>query len=300
MEHFIDPTTLARVKDLPLVAKTLAQGFLHGLHSSTQKGTGVEFSQYRSYEPGDAMSRIDWKLFARSDKYFVREAQRESDINVYLVLDASNSMNQMSQSTATKGAWNKLDYARYLLATVAYLAQQQGDAVGLLGLSSSQIDFLPAMAGQHHWQKLMLQLARMHSGGVFPDASTIQSQIAKVRSQGLIFVVSDFYQQQGEVLELLGQLRSHKTDVVAVQLESDDEVYFPFKGQVRFEDLESAEQRLVNANAAKQAYMHARQEFNQKLELALKRNKINLLRANIDQPLDQLLFDFLSARAKVG
>ena len=100
MTQFIDPLTLARVKDMPLVAKTVAQGVLYGSHTSTQRGSGVEFSQYRAYEPGDPLARIDWKLFARSDRYFVREAERESNINVWLVLDASQSMLQISEKSA--------------------------------------------------------------------------------------------------------------------------------------------------------------------------------------------------------
>ncbi|MEP1870824.1 MAG: DUF58 domain-containing protein, partial [Paraglaciecola sp.] len=119
MEQFLDPLVLARVKDMPLVAKTVAQGFLHGLHNSVQRGTGIEFSQYRAYEPGDALSNIDWKLFARSDRYFVREAERESNINIWLVLDASASM--LQQASHSNEGWNKFDYARHLLATIAYI-----------------------------------------------------------------------------------------------------------------------------------------------------------------------------------
>ena len=167
IQQFIEPKTLARVKDLPLVAKTVAEGFMHGLHLSQQKGTGIEFSQYRIYEPGDELSKIDWKLFARSDRYFVREAERESNINVWLVLDASASMQQKSVISEYDASWNKLDYGRYLLATIAHLGQQQGDAVGLLGLSTDQINYLPALSGLQQHQRIMLQLARMQSGGVF-------------------------------------------------------------------------------------------------------------------------------------
>lgn len=295
-----EPLTLARVKDLPLVAKTLAQGFLHGIHHSTQKGTGVEFSQYRSYEPGDALSKIDWKLFARSDKYFVREAQRESNINVWLVIDASLSMLQGSEHVSKQQdkTWHKLDYARTLLATVSYLAHQQGDAVGLLAISSEKTHFLPAYGGGQHWRKVLLQLATVSSGGIFPPVHTLQNKLAHLQHNSLVIVVSDFYQKQQEITEFMQKLNPAKTDVVAVQLECDDEVEFPYKGQIRFEDLESKKQVLVSAKDVKSAYLATRQDFNQQLSTQLKQLQIQHLRANIDQPLDSTLHQFLTARQR--
>jgi uncharacterized protein (DUF58 family) len=300
MQQFIDPLTLARVKDMPLLAKTVAQGFLHGLQTSMQRGSGIEFSQYRLYEPGDALARIDWKLFARSDRYFVREAERESNINLWLVLDASDSMLQISQDSARKGGWNKLDYGRYLLATVAYLAQQQGDAVGLLGLSTANIDYLPALSGGQQLQKIMLQLARMQSGQMFPAVQNLQAQLNKVRSNGLILVVSDFYQQNNEIIDFIRELASPSTDVVAIQLSSQDEISFPFNGQIRFQDLESHEEILVAAGDVQQDYLQQRAEFNQQLKASLGQLNVQHFHANIDEPMDQTLYNFLAARQKVG
>lgn len=293
---------------MPLVAKTLAQGFLHGIHHSTQKGTGVEFSQYRSYEPGDALSKIDWKLFARSDKYFVREAQRESNINVWLVVDASLSMLQRSEfstkSTTQNDqkrapqAWHKLDYARTLLATMSYLAHQQGDAVGMLALSTEKSHFLPAYGGGQHWRKVLLQLANINSGGVFPPVQTLQNKLSHLQHNSLVLVVSDFYQRQNEITEFMAKLNPAKTDVVAIQLECNDELQFPYKGQIRFEDLESKKQVLVSAKEAKSTYLTARQDFNQQLSAQLKQLQIQHLRANIDEPLDTTLHQFLTARQR--
>ncbi len=306
MHSLIDPLTFSRIKDLPLVAKTIAQGFLHGFHNSAQRGTGVEFSQYRVYEPGDPLSRVDWKLFARSDRYFVREAERESDINVHLVLDASASMlmqsRQPKKSQANAGADSitKLDYGRYLLASIAYLAHQQGDAVGLMGISGKQVDFLPALNTQQHWQKLLLQLARITSGDAFPDIEVMINHIASVRQQGIVIVVSDFYERQQELTDFMQQLVSPRTDVIAVQLETHDEVEFSYTGQVRFEDRETGEHKLVNANQVKSDYLHARETFNHTLANQLQGQRIQLLRTTIEQPLDKVLYNFLLARSKAG
>lgn len=300
MQQFIDPLTLARVKDLPLVAKTVAEGVLHGLHTSTQRGTGVEFSQYRAYEPGDALARIDWKLFARSDRYFVREAERESNLNVWLVLDTSHSMLQQSESSAQQGGWHKLDYGRHLLATIGYIALQQGDGIGLLGLSSDKIDYLPARTGHQHWHKLILQLSRLQPGNTFPKPAQLPVQFVGGQAKGIIFVVSDFHQQNTEIMTFLRNINAPQTEVVAVQLSCDDEIYFPFSGQVRFEDLESDRRLLVSPQQVKADYLLAYQQFQQDLDRQFQQQQIQSLLANIDRPLDQCLYSYLSARHKVS
>jgi uncharacterized protein (DUF58 family) len=300
IQQFIDPLTLARVKDLPLVAKTVAEGFMHGLHQSRQKGTGIEFSQYRAYEPGDELSKIDWKLFARSDRYFVREAERESNINVWLLLDASASMHNQSEFVGKDKGIHKLDYARYLLATIAYLAQQQGDTVGLIGLSTEQVSYLPARSGLQQYQRILLQLARMKSGGVFPNINQLKSNISAMRRSGLVIVVSDFYQQNDEIMQLVASLKNTKTDLVAVQLESTDEIEFPYSGILRFEDLETKQQRLVSAKSVRDDYLKNRQSFNNTLNQTLSEHQVQHVKCNIDQPLDEMLFHFLTARQKLS
>lgn len=299
MHNFLDPKVLSRIKDLPLVAKTLAQGFLHGLHGSTQRGVGVEFSQYRVYEPGDELAKIDWKLFARSDKYFVREAERESDINVWFVLDTSTSMLQQSQLSNSNNHWNKLEYARTLLATVAYLAQKQGDNVGFLALSSTAQSYLPAISGERHWQKILLALAKLNAVGTFPTFEHVANQVGNMQKNGVIFVISDFHQQRNEIIELVGKLSNARTEVVAIQLTCEDEETFPYRGAVRFEDLETKEQILVSANQVKETYFTEKEKVQTELLSTLAKVKVQHFMANIDEPLDQTLFDILKARNRV-
>ena len=300
MQQFIDPLTLARVKDMPLVARTVAQGVLHGQHASQRRGAGIEFSQYRVYEPGDDLAKLDWKLFARSDRYFVREAERESNINVWLVIDASASMAQISEASAAQGGWNKFDYGRYLLATIGFLAQQQGDAVGLLGLSTDAPSYLPAMAGEKHWQGLMLALARMRSGGRFPAPAMVQAQLGRMRHHGLVILVSDFYQQDNEVVDFASQLTGPNTDVVGITLGCEDETTFPYTGALRFEDRETGQQVLVSGDEARATYLENRGVFQQQLSVQLQRLQIQQVLTDIEQPLDQVLHAFLRARQQVN
>jgi uncharacterized protein (DUF58 family) len=305
MQLLIDPLVLASIKDMPLVAKTVAEGLLHGLHDSVQRGTGLEFSQYRAYEPGDALGNIDWKLFARSDRYFVREAERESNINIWLVLDASASMLQRSsesdshsKSKSNKG-WHKFDYAKHLLATIAYIAHKQSDAVGLLGLSSESLHFSPALTGRQHWQKLLLILSQMSTGSAFPSPQVLQRHLGRMQSNSLIFVLSDFYQKDNEIVDFMQNLVSKRTEVIAVQLESDDELNFPYRGQIRFEDRESKQQILVSADDVKTDYLLARRTWQKALIKTFNQLNVQHCIANIDQPLDSTLHRFLAARQKL-
>ena len=300
MQSLIDPLVLASIKDMPLVAKTVAQGLLHGLHGSVQRGTGLEFSQYRAYEPGDALGNIDWKLFARSDRYFVREAERESNVNIWLVIDASASMLHHSSESSSQSneSWHKFDYAKHLLATIAFIAHKQSDAIGLLGLSSESLHFLPALTGKQHWQKLLLQLSQMSTGSVFPSPQVLQHQLSHMQSNSLIFVLSDFYQKNNEIVDFMESLVGKRTEVIAMQLESNDELTFPYKGQIRFEDRESKQQILVSADEAKRDYLAARQVWQDSLKQTFSQLNIQHCIANIDQPLDKMLHRFLAARQK--
>jgi len=297
MERFIDPRTLARVRDLPLIARTVAEGFLHGLQQSHQRGVGIEFSQYRQYEPGDPLSRIDWKLFARSDRYFVREADRESEITIWFVLDTSASMRQKSVDGAD--SWNKFEYARHLLATLSYIGQRQGDHVGLLSLAGDRQQLILPGSGERHWHSLLKRLMQIESHGSFPESSSLKTLVKRLQKNSLIFIISDFYQVSNEIHEFIKQISAGHNEVVAMQLQCDDELHFPYKGAVRFEDLESGEQVLVSARSARESWQNALDRHQRDLEQFLRQQQITLHPVNIDEPMDQTLYDFLTSRQKV-
>ena len=299
MERFIDPKTLARVKDMPLVAKTVADGFLHGLHQSRQRGVGIEFSQYRSYEDGDDLGRIDWKLFARSDRYFVREAERESEIAVWFLLDASASMGVSSGVDGEKTGWTKLDYAAHLIATLSYIAYRQGDRVGLVALSGDGHHVVPLGSGDQHWTAILLELARIRASKAFPSPGNISAVLRPLQVPGLIFVVSDFFERNSEILELTKSLTGRHTEVAAAQLINAAEEAFPYKGIIRFEDAETGEQVRISARDAETHYKDARAQFQNTLEQKLGQMSVALSRVNVDEPMDQTMFDFLKSRERV-
>ncbi|GHF19183.1 hypothetical protein GCM10017044_12170 [Kordiimonas sediminis] len=296
MERFLDPRTLSRIKDLPLVAKTVADGFLHGLHESRMRGVGVEFSQYRQYEEGDDLSRIDWKLFARSDRYFVREAERESEISVWFVVDASASMAVASEDA---DGWTKLDYAKHLIATMAYIAGRQGDSIGLMALYDDSAAITPLGTGDQHWSALLRKLVTVKPGQRFPAEDAAKQYLPLLQQHGMVFVLSDFYQEKSEIYDFVNRLAGKHTEVIAMKLNCDDEENFPFTGPVRFEDAETGEQILVNARDAQQIYKTARDAHTEEVRLTLLKRAIELTTINIDAPMDQALYDFLRNRSRV-
>jgi uncharacterized protein (DUF58 family) len=295
MEHFIDPKTLARVKDMPLVARSVAEGFLSGLHPSQQRGIGIEFSQYRAYEPGHEPKRIDWKLFARSDRYFVREADRESEIATWIVVDCSRSMAQRSES----GSWDKFDYARHLAATLAYLAQRHGDLPGLLMLNTEQQHIVSAAAGERQWHRILKALRTVPAAGRFPEDSSLLQLVRKLQLPSLVVVISDFHETRDELLSFMRRVSTSRNDVIALQLLCTDETTFPFRGAVNFEDLETGERILVSGRAARARYLDALDAYQSRLRQAMAQLDIDLEIIDIDQPLDAALQAFLQRRQRM-
>lgn len=292
MERFLDPRTLARVKDMPLVARSVAEGFLSGIQPSQQRGVGIEFSQYRAYEPGDEPKRIDWKLFARSDRYFVREADRESEITTWIVIDCSRSMAQRSES----GAWDKFDYARHLAATLAYLAQRQGDLPGLLMLNTEQQQIVPPAAGERQWHRILKALHTVSAEGRFPGDARLLPLVRKLQLPSLVVVISDFHETRDELLSFMRGVATSRNDVIALQLLCEDETAFPFRGAVNFEDLESGERILVSGRAARVRYLEALENYETRLRQAMAQLDIDLETVDIDRPLDAALQAFLQRR----
>lgn len=307
MHRLIDPKTLARIRDLPLVAKTIAEGFLMGHQASTQRGVGLEFSQYRAYQEGDELNRIDWKLFARSDRYYVREAERESEIDVWFLLDSSASMLQSSAPIQGVQGLSKLDYAKYLIASLSYLANKQGDSFGLLSLNDKQLNqaaqrkaFIPANSGERHWQRLLIELNNIKSGLIFPKLNSLKHIFENMSKPSIIFVLSDFYQQNNEITHFISKLNSKLSEVVALPLNTEDELTFNYTGSIRFKDLESEQEILVSAKSAKRSYLDALENHKAELRQQFAERNISHYNLNIDQPLDAGLFAYLRHRHRLS
>ncbi len=299
MQKYIDPITLAKIKNLPLVAKIVAEGFLQGLQPSIQRGVGIEFSQYRSYEIGDELARIDWKLFARSDRYFVRETERESEINVWFLMDSSHSMQIKSDSKKRINQWHKLDYAKHLIASLAYLSKKQGDSFAFVGLSDDELQLLPLGNNENHWTKLLLALSRTINGKFFPKLEQTQNLIGPIQKPSIIFLISDFFQESDEIVQFLDKLNHSNCEVVALQLVCNDEINFDYKGPLRFKDIESHRETLVSASSIKKNYHSVYQNYHNQLKKSFDKKNISYCQFNIDEPFDSILYEYLRQRNRI-
>ncbi|MGX5175207.1 DUF58 domain-containing protein [Aliikangiella sp. IMCC44653] len=297
MQTRISPKSLAKIKDMSIVAKATAEGFLHGIHSSQQRGIGMEFSQYRSYQIGDPLSLVDWKLFARSDRYYVREAQRESEVDIWFILDTSDSMAQPSGDS--KKQWSKLDYCKNLIASISLIACRQGDSVGVIRASDQQFHLLPANNGEAHWRKILLELNQTQAQGVFKNSERLLTYLSQINKPSLIFFISDFYQQESEIFTALKSINRFKSEVVAFQATSNLEADFPFKGIVRFKDSETQREVLATAEQVKNSYLANYQQFIANLAIQLKGLNISYTRFNIDEPFDEALEHYLVQRQRI-
>jgi uncharacterized protein (DUF58 family) len=292
MSGLIDPSALAGIQDLELAGRLIAEGYLSGLHPGARLGHGIEFAQYRSWEPGEESRFIDWRLFARTEKMFVRQSELDTDFRLWLLLDYSASMQQKS----VDGALSKFEYARFLAAGLGYLAQHQNDQLGLIGLGSDSRVFLPAESGRDQWYRLLTELERMSPVGQIEPSGHLPANLLDATEGSLVIAISDFYQLDSEWVNLLQKLTVGNREVIAVCLECQDELQFEFAGSRRFVDPESRASVSSQSDLVRESYLEARESFLQDIKTRLAGSGIEFVRFNVDQPMDRALRDYLRRR----
>ncbi|MDB5016705.1 MAG: hypothetical protein JWQ84_1537 [Mucilaginibacter sp.] len=287
----LDPKVLMTIKNLPLLAKTVIDGFMNGFNKSTVKGPGLEFSQYRSYQPGDDLRWLDWRMYARSDRYYIRESEVETSISVRFLIDASASMNH------NDGTLKKIEYAKFLAASLAYLANLQGDAVGLYIFQDGGLFSLASKLDPQHLQRLYYQLEKIEPAGAFTQPIHYKELFAGTGRKELLVFITDMYQKENEITELLNSLAALKHELIVFNLVGQNELDFDFNGYTALEDLETGEIIQVGQQAKKQ--------YQEDLQAHLENTRTQLLGKNIfyrvintTQPLDKALRDFLIQRNK--
>ncbi len=291
--ELLDPRVLATIRDLRIVARRALEGLYAGQHRSSVKGSGLEFSQYRNYTPGDDPRRVDWKLFARSDRYFVREDYRESQLELWLLLDITGSMLQVSEEIE---GWRRLDCARCLAASLAWVAAEHGDAVGLLTLGGPRISLVPPATGRAQVDRLCHELAAVEAGGVRPVASQLDALWNRLRRPGMLVVISDFLGDKEDIGEMAVKLAAGGMDTIALQLLTRAEVEFPYHGGLRLRDPETGRYCEIDADRVRAGYLRRFAAARERLERALLAAGVEHHRMLIEQPLDRTLWKILRYR----
>jgi uncharacterized protein (DUF58 family) len=288
----IDPSALMRIKSLQMRAKVAVEGFVKGIHRSPYHGFSVEFSEYREYSPGDDPRYLDWRLYARSDRYYVKRFEDETNLRCTIVLDNSRSMTYGS-ITHTKA-----DYARTAAATIAYFLATQRDAVGLAMFEDRVTGYIPPRHRPGHLRRLMAAMERPSESLATDLAGPLEEVAATTRKRGLIVLISDLLAPVEMLRNRLGYLASRGHDVVVIRILDPAEVGFTFGNAAMFRDVESGRQLYIDPGTARAEYLRRFQAHAAALSRACADQGIECATMTTDQPLELVLYDLLRARMR--
>jgi uncharacterized protein (DUF58 family) len=269
----LDPAHLIRLQPYPLLARTAVLGFLSGLHRSVLHGFGSEFVQYRAYSPGEDLKYVDWKLYARSDRLYTKVYEEETNMNVTLVLDASSSMGYRG----SRAPCSKLDYACMVVACLAWLADHQGDNIGLLSYHTELVACLPPGHRSQQLQRLLVELTRARPTGAADHQLALDWLERRHANRSLVIFVSDMLGDEAQLAEGLRRLRLRHGECLAIQVLDPDERDLPRAGGTRFRDLESGHELLTHPAAVGDRHDAAMSAFNARMAAAFAREEVDFL-----------------------
>jgi uncharacterized protein (DUF58 family) len=283
---------LASTSNLQLIAKTVVEGFLAGLHRSPYHGFSLEFAEYREYSPGDDTRRVDWKVYGRSDRFYVKKYEGDTNTQIYLLLDTSRSMSFSSHKIS------KLDYARYLAAALTYLSLRQRDAVGFMAFDSQIREFMTPRSRQGQLPAILSRLERLELGSNTDIRKALEQSSNLVRKRSLVVLISDFYQEATELGKAFRFFHHRGNDFVAFHVLDPMELEMPIDGAATLEDLETGEQIPFASEHSKRTYLDKLRAHISQLQQECRNVKIDHVLLDTSQPLDRALVRYLSVRTR--
>ena len=292
--NFLDPSVLAGLDNLELRARVVVEGFLSGLHKSPRRGFSVEFNDYRHYQRGDDLRHVDWKLYGRTDKLFIKQYEDETNVRATIVLDTSASMAFGSESG------NKLTYGITLASALAYFVTRQRDAVGLVTFDDRVLEFLPPKSRQPHLMQILRTLSAVTPGATTDAAKPLSDLAATLNKRSMIIFISDLLDDEERVISTLRNLRAMGNDVIVLHLMDNAELNFPFNESSEFIDMETSESYLANPAAIRGAYLENLSVFLNDCKKKCQRSDIDYCLLNTSEPLDSALSAYMARRAKGG
>lgn len=282
---YLDPLVLARIGNLQLRAKTVVEGFIAGLHQSHYKGHSLEFAQHREYSIGDELKHIDWKVYGRTDRFFVKQFEEETNLRAYFLLDASGSM----AFKGGKSVFSKYDYAATLCACLTYLTLRQGDSVGLGYFSGQTIKLIPARNSSSHLNVLLNELQTVQPHGETLLAKGLETVAHSLKKRSLFLLVSDLFDDVESVLRAIKFLRFKKNEVLVVHVLDRDEVDFPYSGSIQFDSLENQQKISLEVEPYRKEYQFALQHFIDHYRGTLRNYGVKYHFHTTEEPLEQVL-----------
>lgn len=291
--ELLDTATLARISSMQLLARTVVEGFILGLHRSPFRGFSVEFAEYRAYAPGDDIRHIDWKAYAKTDRYFVKQFEEETNLACHVLLDASASMSYGSQALTKSG------YAARLAACLSYFMMRQRDAAGLLIFDTAIRELLPPAMRPTHLHRLLGALESCRPGGETDLAGPLHQAAGAIRSRGLIVLISDLLSDVRPLLGALQHLKFCGHDVIVFQVLDRDELEFPFGDLAEFTDLETGQRVKTSSRSARQQYLRELEAHQSAIRDGCAELRIDLAVLDTRMPLDIALAEYLYRRGRL-
>jgi uncharacterized protein (DUF58 family) len=289
--RFVDPTVLARIGSLDLLARTVVDGFINGLHRAPYFGASIDFAEHRGYVAGDDIRRVDWRLFARTDRFYVKQYEADTNTNFSVLLDVSKSMGFASRGVS------KLQYASYLAACLAYLAHRQRDRVGIITFDSDIVVHVPPSA--KHFNTLLHTLDRAKPERAGQLAGPVSKIAEHFKRRSVVVLISDFYEEPDIILEAIKPLRFLGNELIVFHVLDPAEIHFTYDQPSSFEDLESGEQVPVVPESFGEEYRKLIADHVNALGTKFSEHRIDYTLLNTAEPLDRGLFSYLSSREKL-
>ena len=298
LQDFLDPHTLASVKSLELRARYVVEGMMSGRHRSPLQGSSVEFAQHRPYVQGDDTRHIDWKVFGRSDKLHIKQFQEETQLQILLAVDASESMNFGSVKADDGSTWTKFDHATTVAATLAYMATAQTDAVGLSIFDENLTRYFRPSSGRGQWRTIVNELQAVPRWNKTGLGGVLEQLARKTGQKSLVVILSDFFDDARSLERGLKALRFRKHDVVCLQLLDPQEIEFPFQDVTMFKGMEESGELLTEPQALRRGYLAALAEHTEEMERACRRIDTDFYRFDTGESIGAPLGVFLGGRQK--
>ncbi len=289
-DRLLNPSVLASIGRLDLIARTVVEGFLIGLHRSPYHGLSQEFAEHRPYIAGDEMRRVDWRIYGRTDRLYVKEFEEETNVAVRLLLDVSGSLGFAPRDVT------KLEYARYLLASLAYLSIRQNDRVGLVCFDEEIRERLATRGSQRHLHAILAALERVQAGGRTRVGQTLLREASQWKRRGLMILVSDLYDEAAEITDAVARVRRVGHDVIVFHLLDRAEKLFEQRGTFEFHDLETGETLIADTERIRKDYLKRITEQRTYFAREFERTGAEYVELDTAEPLDKALAIYLRKR----